>query len=792
MKIVKMARIVPWIIILIQVALVIYVITSFNVDDTTLHRGEIDDFNTGWLLTRTDGTTDEIKLPYYEECKADELITISNVLPKKYWGKTIKLLTADKEISVYIDGQLIYEFGVNDKRDFGKTPGSMTNFIDIPENLINGDIVIKLKAPYDNYGACIDSMTIADRDISILNMFKDNIFEICCTVIMLFSSMGFVFILISYMLVRKERINGSGGTEYLAAFCFLSYIYYLIETKAMHLFYGNQTLYSVTVFLILMSLPVFLISYCVKRFRHQSSKGLYIVGFLSVGNVFIQITLQILNICDFMSMAFLSHGILFLSFLVVMWNIMIISKQGPERRYQIEFAALFIMGVCALCDIIRSYTLTWEHIPKFSRYGTTIFCLLMILAHIYEVMKRHESVLEENAKLLEQKVELAESKNEAKTIFLARMSHEIRTPINAVLGMNKMILSETKDEAIREYANDVESAAQMLLGIVNEILDLSKIESGKMSLVEGEYDVSTIFHDVSNMIALRAQAKNLDFILKVDENIPKSLYGDDVKLRQILTNLLSNAVKYTKNGVVSFTVECEKADESDKVRITYKIKDTGIGIKKEDMPKLFEVFERLDEGKNRAIEGTGLGLSITVQFLKLMNSSLQVESEYGKGSTFSFTIEQRIVDSTPLGDIARNFNIKRQKYEHEEKIKASDKKVLIVDDNNMNRRIFSALLKKSEIQVVEAEGGNECLALVSSQEFDMIFLDHMMPGMDGIETIRAMRTLADNKNRMTPVIAITANAIDGAEAYYLKEGFDGYISKPIEPEYLNNIIKKYI
>ena len=493
-----------------------------------------------------------------------------------------------------------------------------------------------------------------------------------------------------------------------------------------------------------------------------------------------------------MNMAFLSHGILFISFLVVMWNIRVISKNGGERRYQIEFAALFIMGFCGLCDIIRSYTLTWEHIPKFSRYGATLFCILMILAHLYELMKRHESVLEENSKLLEQKVELAESKNEAKSIFLARMSHEIRTPINAVLGMNKMILSETKDENIHEYAEDVESAAQLLLGIVNEILDLSKIESGKMSLVEGEYDVSSLLYDVSNMIAVRAQSKNLDFVLNVDENIPVALYGDDVKLRQILTNILSNAVKYTENGVVSFIVECDKADDSDSVRLTCKIKDTGIGIKKEDMPKLFEAFERLDEGRNRAIEGTGLGMSITVQFLKLMNSSLQVESEYGKGSTFYFTIEQKIVNDKPLGDFADKFNKRRRKYEQKDNVTATGKRVLVVDDNNMNRRVFKALLKNTGIQVVDVDSGSECLNYVSKEEYNIIFLDHMMPVMDGIETLKAMRELADNKNRLTPVIALTANAVEGAKDYYVREGFDGYLAKPIDPVHLERLIKKYM
>ena len=415
----------------------------------------------------------------------------------------------------------------------------------------------------------------------------------------------------------------------------------------------------------------------------------------------------------------------------------------------------------------------------------------MLITHILGIIRRYVSVIEENAELSRQKMEMAEKKNEAKTVFLTRMSHEIRTPINAVLGMNKMIINESNEEQIKEYAEDVESAAQALLGIVNEILDMSKIEAGKMNLVEGKYDTSGMIYDVSNMIAVRAQTKDLDFVVKVDEDTPSTLYGDDMKIRQVLVNLLSNAVKYTNEGRVELTVRCHKCEDERNVYITFCVKDTGIGIKKEDMPKLFGEFERIEEERNKNVEGTGLGMSITKQFLKLMDSKIEVESEYGKGSIFSFKIKQEIIDSTPVGDFSEKFAQRRKKYKQEEKAQPTGKKVLLVDDNNINRRIFAALLKNTGIGVVEASSGNECINRVKEEKYDIIFLDHMMPDMDGIETLENMKKLHNNMNESTPVIALTANAIVGAKEFYLNIGFDGYLSKPIIREELKLIIEQY-
>ncbi len=379
---------------------------------------------------------------------------------------------------------------------------------------------------------------------------------------------------------------------------------------------------------------------------------------------------------------------------------------------------------------------------------------------------------------------------QAKSQFLAQMSHEIRTPINAVLGMNEMILRESEDEDICEYAENIQSAGKTLLALINSILDFSKIEDGKMEIVPVRYDTSDLINDLINMIADKAEKKGLLLELKIDEKLPCSLYGDDVRIRQIIINLLTNAVKYTREGKVTLVIQKQDvAEETEDILLHVEVIDTGIGIRKEDMGKLFESFQRLDEEKNHNVEGTGLGISIVQSLLKMMGSSLEVESEYGKGSKFSFDLKQRIVDRTPVGHNV----IQKEKMKKEEKgyLYAPDAEILIVDDNQMNLKVAVGLLKRSSIKVDTASSGMECIRMVEKKQYDIIFMDHMMPEMDGIETMKALR-----KSKFLPVytkiIVMTANAITGAKEQYLAEGFDDYLSKPIVVEGLEKILAEYL
>lgn len=385
---------------------------------------------------------------------------------------------------------------------------------------------------------------------------------------------------------------------------------------------------------------------------------------------------------------------------------------------------------------------------------------------------------------------LAEQANHAKSDFLANMSHEIRTPINAIMGMNEMVLRECKDGNIREYAANIESASRTLLSLINDILDFSKIEAGKMEIIPASYDTAVFFHDVVNMISVKATQKKLDFQVQIDSDLPCVLYGDEVRNRQIIVNILNNAVKYTKQGVVKLTVEGIREDQVFTLKM--QVSDSGIGIKQEDIDKLFSGFQRLDLEQNRSIEGTGLGLAITHNLIERMNGRIEVSSEYGKGSVFTVYLSQEIINDSPMGDFRQRFEaVAKQEDEYRESFVAPEAKVLVVDDNEMNLAVVKALLKKTDIQVTTCMSGMECLELVKDIYFDVILLDHMMPEMDGIQTLDKMRQ-SENQCTSVPVIALTANAIVGAKEEYINAGFSDYLSKPIEGMELEKMLMKYL
>lgn len=417
--------------------------------------------------------------------------------------------------------------------------------------------------------------------------------------------------------------------------------------------------------------------------------------------------------------------------------------------------------------------------------------LLMLLAVGVAFLFAAEEKALEADELREAKV-VADSANRAKSDFLASMSHEIRTPINAVMGLNEMILRESDDDNIKEYSINIQNASKTLISLINDILDLSKIEAGKMEILPDNYELSNVLNDVVNMIQLKARQKGLQFKVDIDEKIPNKLYGDEIRIRQILINILNNAVKYTKEGMVHLTVNQEKI-ENNQIILKVAVKDSGIGIKKEDMGKLFENFERLDTMKNRNVEGTGLGLSITSKMIALMNGTMNVESVYGEGSTFYIELPQTVIENVCIGDFEERFSeyVKNMKT-YAESFIAPDAEILVVDDNKMNLLVAQNLLKNTKVKVTCCESGEEALEICRKQSFDVILLDHLMEGMDGIETLKCLRADESSLCSQKIVIALTANAIVGAREEYLSAGFNDYLSKPIIAEKLEELLRKYI
>lgn len=426
----------------------------------------------------------------------------------------------------------------------------------------------------------------------------------------------------------------------------------------------------------------------------------------------------------------------------------------------------------------RFYQSHVEHISD--RFGVLKGYVVVIL-DVTEMRNRIEEIRQVRIQ--------AEQANKAKSEFLANMSHEIRTPMNAIVGLSDIIMEESKGRKVYGYACDIKSASKNLLALINDILDLSKVEAGKMELVSSDYHIKTVVDEVINMMEGAASKKGILLKCEYDMSIPSRYRGDDGRVRQILINLLNNGLKFTKEGYVKLLVSGVPGEKPGTERLHMEVKDTGCGIKEEDLEKIFENFSQVDAKQNRSVEGTGLGLSISRRLVELMGGNIRVESVYGEGTTFILEIIQEIVDQKPLSE-APEETIKEE--EELQLFVADNYRVLVVDDNLVNRKVARGFLRPYGFVIEEAAGGREAVEKVKETKYDMIFMDHMMPEMDGIEAVQIIRTDCGENGTLPVIIALTANAMEGVREMFLQKGFQDFVTKPLDKKTLNVTLLKWI
>lgn len=461
---------------------------------------------------------------------------------------------------------------------------------------------------------------------------------------------------------------------------------------------------------------------------------------------------------------------------IMVWIILLVLVAAMTTI--MPYAVLIINGIALLTTCVQSIFFMGQN-SNVEIYNLVMFSFFMVFVMIDKYV--YEEYSFRNAAKLK---ELQDDRER----FLVNMTHEMRTPLNAILGKNELIYNDTKEEDTKALAREINASGKVLLSTINDILDLSKMEAGKMTITPVDYSARNITYDVADILKSEALAKGLGFKLEVSANVPSVLHGDDIRIRQVILNLLSNAIKYTKEGSVSLRVWFDYTDRAGKKGVLkVAVVDTGIGIREEDIPNLNKAFSRLDEINTRSIQGTGLGLAITSQILKLMGSELKVESVYEIGSTFSFEVEQSVVDETSLRD-----SEVAQKTTSRKMFRVPDAKVLVVDDNYVNFSVCKGLMKYYGFEPEHAPSGADCLNRIADKKYDIIFLDHFMPEMDGFETLEKIKTEYPKVYADTPIIALTANDGEGCEKEYKEAGFTGFLTKPIDSGRLHDLLESFL
>ena len=727
-----------------------------------------------WYLLSEDGSLLPQEVPGECDVARGERITLKTTLPDRIAENTYLCFRSGKQdMEFYIDDELRQIYDTKKTRVTGKVSAVAYIFVELTPEDAGKTLTYTFQSdsPYSGITYPIYQGSQMGIWMHYFDLYGAEV--ILALVVIMLSGIVIIASAILRTLYQRQI-----DLEYLGWGGLFAGIWIVSDSVFRQLLFPNMSVISDMAFYMVMLIPIPYLLYVNQLQKGRYQKVYSVMEWVAVGDVAVCSLLHITKLVDFADSFVCMAGVCIATILVLAVTMGMDAIRGYVKEYKIVFWGLILAFVSGIVQIVTYF-------EKTRIFNGVILTLGLI---ILTIVATSNSVIDLLRTEREKQKRLIASKS--RSDFLANMSHELRTPINVVLGLDTMILHESTEPQIQKYALDIENAGQTLLAIINDILDLTKIESGKMEIVPLEYDFSSLIHDVFRMTAMMATQKGLGMDLKIDDFLPSGLYGDDVRIRQILLNLLNNAVKYTKKGLVTLEVHGEV--QEDEVLLHFSVKDTGIGIRQEDMVKLFTPFERIHEKSNRGIEGTGLGISITVELLNLMDSKLSVDSVYGEGSNFSFDLRQKITNPEPIGDLRTRIVAGLEDKDGEEVFVAPDARILVVDDTLMNLKIFVHLLKETQVQIDQASSGTEALKLSSGQKYDIIFLDYMMPDMNGIEVLQTMRSQDDNPNKATVAIALTANAVTGAREMYLNAGFEDFLPKPIDAKKLVKLIREYL
>ncbi len=745
-------------------------------DETDKLQTNWKEFKGPWQQVLENGEKIPVALPGTVEAEYGEEVCFVTKLPKDITnGDNICFRPIWQDVKIYIDGELRLSYDTKKSRPFGKNSAFRYLFVELSQEDAGAELVYQ-SISNSKYSGNMRPCYIGDKVSLWMRMVDQSGTRTIITLFLLIMSLCCILVCMILKWVYKKHLT----LNYLAWTVFLCALWMLSELEFRQLFFKNISILTSCTYWSLMLIPIPLMLY-IDEIQEGRYRKIFIPPILYMSVVIVvETVLQVFDIVQFVEGLIFVHLGLLVAIVCIIVTITIDAFKKQIKDYSSVAIGIYGMLVAAVLEMVVYYIDAGVSIG-------TVLAIGMIFLLVMAIIKTGNDLLR-----TEQKRQQAVLAKEAQAKFLANMSHEIRTPINAIIGMNEMILREYENEAVKDYACDIKSASNMLLGLVNDILDFSKIESGQMEIAAENYSLAPMIQDEILLLKARAMGKPISIVIEVDEQIPSVLFGDELRIKQILTNILSNAVKYTKEGTVTLKVSGEWKD-NETILLSFAVTDTGTGIREEDLSALFESFKRLDINKNRNVEGTGLGLNIARQLAELMQGDIAVDSVYGEGSTFTITLPQTVVDAKPIGKFEEFVkNSKKITKENKEMFTAPKARLLIVDDNAMNLSVMKGLLKRTKVQVDLVKSGAECLQLAKQKAYDIILMDHMMPEMDGVEALKRLREDVSGKNQQTVVIALTANAVAGCREMYMKYGFNDYISKPVQAEHLEEMLLQYL